>query len=184
MFCFVYCHIQVETFIYKACLLGNVGATVRRRGVISKAGSPASTILEGNFMASTLYLKMWQVFGGPGLRQKMSFQPSQTFCTRDRDVIDHSNDACHIIFNSDKTGTNAFALYGVVATTPEKCEEEAIAQLTDGAFENMVTHEREFGSLMTFGNKSQSCAHMSAILIMESIAESFKKSTVRGVENV
>lgn len=72
------------------------------------------------------------VFGVDGHRQRESFNKSWSFETEQAEVE---------IFNSDRTGSNLYALMQITAEDFEACRREMEAQITDGVFENSRTGE-------------------------------------------
>lgn len=79
----------------------------------------------------TTYRCSWKVYGRDGHRQRESFNQSYThyLSTREKKlVIDMQN--------SDITGTNDYSIVRIECNTPEECEREFCAQLSDGIFEN------------------------------------------------
>lgn len=72
------------------------------------------------------------VFGADGHRQRESFNSSRSFETERAEVE---------IFNSDRTGSNLYALMQITAEDFEACRREMEAQITDGVFENSRTGE-------------------------------------------
>lgn len=78
-----------------------------------------------------MFTKTFKVPGYGGHRQRASFAPS----FKD----DFSRDGITRIievFNSDKTGTNAYSIVRITRDTEQDCISEMFGQLNDGIFEN------------------------------------------------
>lgn len=80
-------------------------------------------------------VRTWKVWGQDGHRQRESFAPSWSFETE--------NGAKVGVFNADATGTHAYSIVRITAPTAELCENELLAQLSDGVFENSRTGKVE-----------------------------------------
>lgn len=75
--------------------------------------------------------RAWKVYGANGHRQRQSFHDSYKYdWTEGEDVRKIE------VENSDKTGTNDYSIVRITRNTPEECERELNAQISDGIFEN------------------------------------------------
>lgn len=86
--------------------------------------------------------RIWKVYGmfdgEVRHRQRESFFPSERLdCSKDGDV--------RIIetVNSDRTGTNDYAIVRITRNTADECWEELEGQLSDGIFESSRTGKVE-----------------------------------------
>jgi hypothetical protein len=74
-------------------------------------------------------IKMYKVNGAAGHRQRESFSPSYTFTTFDNITIS--------VINSDITSTNNYTLVRLEGDkTEQQLEQELVAQIWEGIFEN------------------------------------------------
>lgn len=78
--------------------------------------------------------RTWKVYGAEGHRQRESFAPSKTW-----DFSEGENVRIIELINADRTGTNDFSIIRITRNTPEECERELQAQISDGVFENSRT---------------------------------------------
>ena len=74
------------------------------------------------------YTRTWKVYGRGGHRQRESFAPSFELQLDENTTI--------ICSNSDRTGTNDYSLFTVIANSREECKYTLFGQLSDGTFEN------------------------------------------------
>lgn len=82
--------------------------------------------------------KAYKVYGAEGHRQRESFAPSKVWEFSEGEDIRIIE-----IINSDRTGTNDFTIIRITRNTPEECERELQAQISDGVFENSRTGKIE-----------------------------------------
>ncbi len=75
--------------------------------------------------------RSWKVYGMDGHRQRESFFDSYIYnWTKGNDIRVIAVDNC------DRTGTNEYSVVHITRNTGEECEEELLAQISDGIFEN------------------------------------------------
>ena len=76
--------------------------------------------------------RTWKVYGRSGHRQGESFEPSVRYDFSD----DHDGVRIIEVLNSDKTGTNDYAIISITRNTSAECAREFDGQISDGVFEN------------------------------------------------
>lgn len=74
----------------------------------------------------------YKVYGRPGHRQALSFEPSFKWDWSHGDDVRILECEC-----SDKTGTNEYVIVHVTRNTIEECRDEMSGQLSDGLFEDV-----------------------------------------------
>ncbi len=72
--------------------------------------------------------RTWKIYGAEGHRQRESFRKSDSF--RDNNGVEYE------VLNSDKTGTNEYAVVKITAENAEACYDALLGQISDGIFEN------------------------------------------------
>jgi hypothetical protein len=86
-------------------------------------------------MVENMRARTWKVWGQDGHRQRESFAPSWDFETESGAKVS--------VYNADATGTHAYSIVRITASTAEQCETELLGQLSDGVFENSRTGKVE-----------------------------------------
>lgn len=99
--------------------------------------------------------KTWKVYGYDRHKLSESFYPSCDY--------DFSNEKCGTrkisIQNSDKTGTNEYAIISITRDTSAEVDKEFEGQLTDGCFENS-----NVGSIIRIYNRNYTSANMDTLV--------------------
>ena len=76
--------------------------------------------------------KAFKVFGIPGHRQRVSFEPSAVYNWSDSEIGTRIVE----LECSDKTGTNEYVIVRITRDSADECYHEFYGQLSDGIFEN------------------------------------------------
>ena len=77
--------------------------------------------------------KAYKVYGIPGHRQRVSFEPSAVYnCWTNSEIGTRIVE----LECSDKTGTNDYVIVRITSDSADECDREFYAQLSDGIFEN------------------------------------------------
>ena len=83
--------------------------------------------------------RSWKIYGAEGHHQRESFLPSYEYDSS------YDGDGVRIIEveNSDKTGTNEYAIIRITRNNAQECEAELYGQISDGIFGSSVVGKVE-----------------------------------------